>query len=102
MKNFLSKYWKRILISIASIFIVINIISKCMAPHILVEEYAKYGPEVESKVETNASEVLDSVTESSPFTGDMLKVVLIAGGALILACVLSDLATKKSSGGKKK
>ena len=64
MKSFLSKYWKRILILIAGIFIAINVISKCTAPHTLPQEYAKYGPDVEvssGNFKESASQVITDV-----------------------------------------
>lgn len=103
MKKFLSKYWKRILILIAAIFIVINIVSKCVAPHILIDEYAKYGPDVESKggiIDT--SEVIASVENTSPFSDDMVKVLLVLAGGIIVVCIVSDLINKKKAPAKKK
>ena len=100
MKNFLSKYWKRILILIGSIFIIINIMGKCTAPHSLVQEYAKYGPSIESThgkidVDINTSEIVTKVEENSPFSEDIVKIVLILTGLLIGVTVLSDIANKK-------
>lgn len=106
MKKFLSKYWKRILIIIAIIFIGINIVSKCMAPHALVEEYGKYGPDVEYNNilsgDTSASQIVQDVKESSGLPDDIFSLVMILGIGLIAALIISELANKKSSGGKKK
>ena len=106
MKNFLSKYWKRILIIIGLILIAINIWSKCVAPRILIDEYVKYGPNIERNETSinssiNTSEVINNVSENSPFNEDMTKLVVILAAGLILVTVVNDLDNKKS-GGKKK
>ena len=101
MKSFLSKYWKRILILVGIIFIVINIIGKCTAPHLLIEEFAIHGPSVESNININASEIISEAKAESPLNAEMTKIVIIFASALILACVISDLGAKKSSGKKK-
>lgn len=116
MKNFLSKYWKRILILIASVFIIINIVNKCVAPHTLIGEIAEYGPDISSSQEKENGEdetteksgenlsdsIVNNITENSPFNGEMVRIIAIFAIALIGVCVISDLANKKSSGGKKK
>lgn len=106
MKNFLSKYWKRILIIIGIILIAINIWSKCVAPRLLIDEYVKYGPNIERNETSinsslNTSEVITNVSENSPFDDGMTKIILILAAGLILVTVVNDLANKKS-GGKKK
>ena len=105
MKNFLSKYWKNLLIVITAIFIIINIISKCSTPHILTSEYAKYGPTVENSVSGNAGKVISGVTSeiknTPPISEDMLKICLVLAGALLLVCIISDLTTKKAPAKKK-
>lgn len=107
MKNFLSKYWKRILIIIGVVLVAINIWGKCVAPRLLISEYAKYGPNVErseSGVSTsiNTSDVINNINESSPFNEDMTKIVLILMAGILLVAVVSDMTSKKSSGAKKK
>ena len=102
MKKFLSTYWKRILILIASIFIIVNIVSKCIAPHVLVQEYSKFGPDRENIVNIDTSEIIAEVKDSSPFGEDMTRIVIILAAGILIACVISELANKKSSSGKKK
>lgn len=102
MKNFLSKYWKRILILIAGIFIAINVISKCVAPHILVDEFAEYGPNVEKSVHIDTGEIISEVKASSPFNEDMFRLVIILVVGLVAAAIIAEITTKKSSGAKKK
>ena len=102
MKSFLSKYWKKILIWITAILAFVNIIHKCIAPHILVGEFAKYGPDVAaSKIGFKSSEALTSVRESIPVSDNIFKigVVLIVG--LIVAVIASELANKKAPAKKK-
>ncbi len=105
MKNFLSKYWKKILIVIAAIFIIIDIISKCSAPHVLTNEYAKYGPDIEDSVNINAGGVISNVTnevkDTPPISEEMVRICLILAGGLLLACIISDLTTKKAPAKKK-
>lgn len=105
MKNFLSKYWKKILIVIATIFIIMNIMSKCAAPHILTTEYAKYGPEPKDSVKISAGEVISNVTkevkDTPPISEEMVRICLILAGGLLLACIISDLTTKKAPAKKK-
>lgn len=105
MKNFLSKYWKKILIMIAAIFIIMNIMSKCAAPHILTTEYAKYGPEPKDSVNINAGGVISNVTnevkDTPPISEEMVRICLILAGGLLLACIISDLTTKKAPAKKK-
>ena len=105
MKNFLSKYWKNFLIVITTIFIIINIISKCSAPHILTSEYAKYGPTVENSVNGNAGEVISGVTSeiknTPPISEEMVRICLILAAGLLLACIISDLTAKKAPAKKK-
>lgn len=104
MKNFLSKNWTKILIIIAIIFIVLNILSKCVAPHILVEEYAKYGPEVKnSGIDIDANGILENIVESAPsgVPKDIIRIVVTLGVALLLIVIISELITKKSSTKKK-
>lgn len=105
MKNFLSKYWKKILIVIAAIFIIINIVGKCVAPHVLTAEYAKYGPEPKDSVNINAGEVITTVTDevkdTAPISEEMVRICLILAGGLLLACVISELTSKKAPAKKK-
>ena len=118
MKNFLSKNWKRILILIAGIFIAINVVNKCMAPRTLIEEFGKYGPDVEKKnyfasgslintsgnslISGENSNFIEGTSFSSPLTAEMTKVALFIGGGIIIALILTELANKKPSSGKKK
>lgn len=109
MKKFLTNHWKDILIIITAIFIFINIIAKCAAPYSLISEYVKFGPNIarhssfsfSSAAENNSivtgNNILDSI-----FTGEMMKICIIAAVALIGVCILSDFANKKSTAKKKK
>ena len=92
------------IIIITGIFIVINIIGKCVAPHILVQEYAKYGPDVESSVtdKIDTDKIVNEVKESAPFNEDMFRLVIILIIGIFAALIISELTTKKSSPAKKK
>lgn len=106
MKKFFTKYWKRILIIIAGIFIVINVIGKCVAPRNLIEEYVEYGPNIESSEstgnKTDVDQVVTDIQEASPFNEDMFRLVMILVVGLVGAVVISEITTKKSSPAKKK
>ena len=105
MKNFLSKYWKRILITITGIFIFLNILRKTITPHILVSEYAKYGVDVKpsSLASRTAEQVASNVRETTAAVPESLfKIVLILGIGIIVAVILTDLANKKPAPAKKK
>ena len=102
MKSFLSKNWKKILIIIAIIFIVLNMINKCIAPHILVEEYAKYGRDVEaSNISVYSSEFLAEAREAAPVPDDIFRLLIILVGGILIVVIISELASKKSSAKKK-
>lgn len=104
MKNFLSKYWKRILILIAGIFIIINIVSKSAMPRNVISDVAKYGPDVEaSNVNLNigSGSLASDFVASSPVSEDMTKLAIILAIGLLAAVIIADLGSKKS-GGKKK
>ena len=105
MKNFLSKNWKMILIIIAGIFICLNVFQKCIAPHTLVNEYAKYGPDVEAvDFSGKANNVVNQVSEIMPNNGsnDIVRIALILGVGLLIAVIISNLTSGKASSGKKK
>lgn len=104
MKNFLSKYWKRILILIAGIFIIINIVSKSAMPRNVISDVAKYGPDVEaSNVNLNigSGSLASDFVASSPVSEDMTKIAIVLVIGILAAVIISDLGSKKS-GGKKK
>ncbi len=103
MKNFLSKYWKRILIIITGILIIINIVVKTSAPHTLVEEYAKYGSDVKaSSVSINTREIADDVRSSAPMSDDMFRIAIVLVIGLLAAVILSDIANRKPASAAKK
>lgn len=104
MKNFLSKYWKRILTLITGIFIIINIASKIATPRNVISDVAKYGPDVEaSNVNLNigSGSLASDFVASSPVSGEMTKLIIILVIGLLAAVIIADLGSKKG-GGKKK
>lgn len=104
MKNFLSKNWKKILIILTIVFIAFNIIHKVVAPHILVEEYAKYGADVApANIDINASNIINEVKENAPagIPNDIFRLLIILVVGILAAVILSDLATKKPAPKKK-
>ena len=101
MKTFLTKYWKRILILIASIFIILNIVNKYIAPHNLVNEFAKYGPDV-AQSSIKGEIITNQIKNSMNFDDNLLRLVIIFMIAIIVALLIGDIINKKSSAGKKK
>ncbi|MBQ9314348.1 MAG: hypothetical protein IJ220_05020 [Clostridia bacterium] len=104
MKKFLSKNWKTILIIIAGIFIVLNIVNKCIAPHTLVGEYAKYGPDVEaSDFNINADKIINEVKESAPagIPNNIFRIAVIFAVGLLVVAIISDISNKKPAPKKK-
>lgn len=103
MKNFLSKYWKRILITITGIFIFLDIINKVAIPNILVSEFAKYGPDVKSSgISIQPSEIMQEAKASAPMSGDMFNLIIVFIVGLVAAVIIGELASKKPSAAKKK
>ncbi len=106
MKTLLTKYWKRILILIAVIFIVINIVNKCVAPHIIVDEYAKYGPDVNYEdsslnIVGGSNDLMNDVQKNSPFDENMFRIIVLFVILIIGALLLGDIVSKKSTAKKK-
>ena len=104
MKTFISNNWKKILIALTVVFIFINLINKWNAPHVLVEEYAKYGPEIQQlvpDVNINASEMLSNAQKSSPFDEKTFSIVIMIIAVLIITMLICDLANRKAPAKKK-
>ena len=104
MKTFISNNWKKILIALTIVFIFINIINKWNAPHILVEEYGKYGPEVQKLipgVNLDANEMLSNAQKSSPFDERTFGIVIMIIAVLIITMLICDLANRKAPAKKK-
>lgn len=104
MKKFLSKNWKKILIIIAIIFIILNIVHKVIAPHILVEEYAKYGADVAAaNISIDASNIINDIKESKPagIPNDVFRLLIILVVGIFAAVIISDISTKKPAPKKK-
>ena len=96
MKSFLSKYWKRILILIGIILILLNIVHKVIAPKTLVQEYAEFGPDVEATtIDINASNLVNDAATTAPFSEDIAKYVIIGIAVFVLLLIVSDMASKK-------
>ena len=95
MKSFLSKYWKKIMIFITGILIFVNIIHKSVAPHSLVNEFGKYGPDVEAtKVAINSNELMSTVRESVPVPDNIFNIGIVFVVGLVGAVILSELGNK--------
>lgn len=104
MKSLLSKYWKRILIVLTVVLVSMNMIKKWTAPHILIDEYAKYGPDVQNmlpNIGAAASEMISDVQEASPFDEKIFGWIIAVIALLLIAMLIGDLAERKPSTNKK-
>jgi len=102
MKNLITNHWKRIIIIIGGIFICLNFFSKLSTNKTLLSDYIKYGKEVE-KIELISGDVSSVVTMSeSPFSGDMLKIIIILIASISLVVFLTSLGDKAAADAKAK
>lgn len=102
MVSFLSKYWKKILIIITVIFIMINIVGKSIAPHKLVSEFAQYGPEAKMlSINIDTSGMVNSLKESVNIPDNVFSIGVVLVIGLIAAVIISELGNKKAPAKKK-
>lgn len=102
MKKLISKYWKKILIILGIVCMVIILINKVTAPKTLISEYVKYGKVIKiaetgvdgavGAVKNNVVSVLTSVNS------ELLRLAFIMMFGILAVCVLSFIS---ASAGKK-
>ena len=104
MKSFLSKNWKRILIIIAIVLIVLNLISKIRAPHILVYEFSKYGQNISNKGKLiNPDGLLShAVLPETNLPSEIVRLAIVLIVAIVGISILVDFSNKKEEPKKKK
>ncbi len=102
MKKLISKYWKKILIILGIVCMVIILINKATAPKTLIAEYVKYGKVIKVS-QTGIDGAVDAAKNNfiSVLTGvdpELLRLAFILMIGILAVCVLSFIA---SSAGKK-
>lgn len=119
MKKFISKNWKKILIAIGVVCIIINLGVKILQDTNVVTGYVENGPIIEkdifdgisdaadnaaNKVEDNPNDIEDDYGKETGIDSKTFKTMIIAGaiviGVVIIGSLLDGSDDKKS--GKKK
>lgn len=102
MKTFITNYWKKILIIIGGVFIAFNVFSKIVTEKTLLTDYIQYGKDIE-KVEIISGDIGEVVTvPESPFSEDMMKLIIILVASILLVVFLTSLGDKASADAKAK
>lgn len=115
MKKFISKNWKKILITIGVICIIINLGVKILQDTNVVTGYIENGPVIEEdifdgisnaaddavdKVEDNPNDIKDEYGEKTGIDTKSFKTMIIAGaivlGVVIIGSILDGSGDKKS------
>ncbi len=118
MKKFFSDNWRRIILVLCAIAIVINVGIIFLTPSSIVKEYAEYGPTVHPSsigrisysgdIEGKANDVVDDLTDrmaTETGTSDETARIVVIGAILVCGVlILSTLidSASSSSDAKKK
>ena len=103
MKKFITNNWKKILIIIGIVFIVINLITKLTVGKTLLSDYIKYGKDIERpEIIENVGEVVSVSTIESPFGPDLIKFIMVIVGLILLVVILTSLGDKAAANSKAK
>lgn len=104
MKSYITNNWKKILMFIGSICIIINVIFKIGANKTLLKDYVKYGKDIEkAEVVGTVGEVVSSSTISkSPFGSGIIGIVILLMVLILIVIILSTLAENAAKKAKKK
>ncbi len=102
MKKLISKYWKKILIVLGMVGMVVILMNKMTAPKTLISEYIKYGKSitiestgVDGAIGEAKNNFISVLTGVDP---ELLKIAFILMVGILAVCILSFIA---SSAGKK-
>ncbi len=102
MKNFITNYWQKVLLTIGSIFILINSFKKIFAEKSLLLDYIKYG----KNIENTSSSVIDVTqkidTSTMPFSSGIVKLVIVLMILILLIVFITSMADRAGSKDKKK
>ena len=101
MKDLISRNWRKFLIIIGIVWLVIILFSKIVAQKRLIEDYVKYGKDIESSnvIGTVASGLEGPTTNVSP---GIIKFTIIFMVLILLATFISTLGNKSNDKAKKK
>lgn len=103
MKKFITNNWKKILIIIGAVFIVINLITKLTVDKTLLSDYIKYGKDIEKpEIIENVSETVTNAASKLPLETELIKIIMIAGGVILLIIILTSLGDRAAAKAKKK
>lgn len=110
MKKFITNNWEKILIFIGIICILINISLKLSTEKTLLNDYIKYGKDVQSgtvssgNIIGNISETVTdgSLVSESPFTPEITKIIILIIAAVLFAAFVSTLGDRAAAKAKAK
>lgn len=104
MKSYITNNWKKILITIGLICIAINVTFKIGASKTLLQDYAKYGKDIEKAeiTETIGGAVNTQPISESPFGSGIVGVVGLLIVLILIVIILSTLAENAAKKAKKK
>ena len=103
MKKFITNNWKKILIIIGVVFIIMNLITKLTIDKTLLSDYIKYGKDIEKPdIIGNVSEAVSGATTEAPFGSDLIKFIMILVGLILLIVILTSLGDKAAANAKAK
>lgn len=115
MKNFINKIWKKLLIIIGVVCLLVNIYLKFITPATIIRDYPENGKNIESDFIDNFTQIADNTVEKgdeastdisasiSNETGldqKWVKTGILFIGAILVISIMSALFDKK--GAKKK
>ncbi len=100
MKSLITNYWRRILIIIGIVCLVVILFSKILTPKILIEDYVKYGKTVH-RVEI-ISDVADKIDKPPLIPSGMIGMIFVFTVGILFAVFISSLGAKSSGGDKAK
>lgn len=101
MKKFITNNWKKILVCIGAIFIIINVFTKITVDKTLLADYIKYGKNIEkSDIVGNVAEVV--TPPEAPFGPEIVKFVCILGALILLIVFITSLGDRAAAKAKKK
>lgn len=101
MKNLIAKYWKKIVIFIGLIFIVLNTFYKIIAKKTMLGDYIKYGITFNGpKIKHGFFSTLDM--PNSIISPEMVKYCIIFMVAILFVVFITSLANRGSDKAKKK
>ncbi len=101
MKDFITYQWKKILIGTGIFGLVIILFKKILAKKTLIEDYVKYGKDIEGtgKITGRFANVLG---ESASVPEGMVKLTIVFMVAILVVLFIASLGNKPADKAKKK